>query len=66
MHKKEINRLAKAQAERGIAIIPLKVYLKHGFAKVLIGVGQGKKEYDKRQTIKERDQKREIHRRYGI
>lgn len=66
LHKKEINRLAKAQAERGIAIIPLKVYLKHGFAKVLIGVGQGKKEYDKRQTIKERDQKREIHRRYGI
>lgn len=66
LHKKEINRLAKVQAERGIAIIPLKVYLKHGFAKVLIGVGQGKKEYDKRQTIKERDQKREIHRRYGI
>ena len=66
LHKKEINRLAKAQAERGIAIIPLKVYLKHGFAKVLIGVGQGKKEYDKRQTIKERDQKREIRRKYGI
>ncbi len=41
--KKEIARLAKAQSQRGIAIIPLKVYLKHGFAKVLIGVGQGKK-----------------------
>ncbi len=41
--KKEIRRLTKAQAERGIAIIPLKVYIKHGFAKVLIGVGQGKK-----------------------
>lgn len=63
---KEIARLAKAQAERGIAIIPLKVYLKHGFAKVLIGVGQGKKEYDKRQTIKERDQKRDIRRKYGV
>ena len=66
LHKKEIARLAKAQSERGIAIIPLKVYLKHGFAKVLIGVGQGKKEYDKRQTIKERDQKRDIRRKYGV
>ena len=46
--------------------VPLKVYLKHGFAKVLIGVGQGKKQYDKRQTIKKRDQDREIHRKYGI
>ena len=58
--------MATAQSERGIAIIPLKVNFKHGFAKVLIGVGQGKKEYDKRQTIKERDQKRDIRRKYGV
>ena len=64
LHKKEIARLAKEQAERGIAIIPLKVYLKHGFAKVLIGVGQGKKKYDKRETIKKRDQERELRRQY--
>ena len=62
LHKKEIARLAKAQSERGIAIIPLKVYLKHGFAKVLIGVGQGKKEYDKRQTLKEKEDRREMDR----
>lgn len=66
LHKREIARLAGIQAQQGMTIIPLKVYLKHGFAKVLIGVGQGKKQYDKRQTIKKRDQDREIHRKYGI
>ncbi|RMC24848.1 MULTISPECIES: SsrA-binding protein SmpB [unclassified Lactobacillus] len=66
LHKKELTRLAKQQAERGIAIIPLKVYLKHGFAKVLIGVGQGKKKYDKRETIKKRDQERDLRRQYKI
>ncbi|MGL5900865.1 MAG: SsrA-binding protein, partial [Lactobacillaceae bacterium] len=59
-------RLAKEQEQRGIAIIPLKVYLKHGFAKVLIGVGQGKKKYDKRETIKKRDQERELRRQYKV
>lgn len=66
LHKKEIARLAKEQEQRGIAIIPLKVYLKHGFAKVLIGVGQGKKKYDKRETIKKRDQERELRRQYKV
>ncbi|MBN7276792.1 SsrA-binding protein SmpB [Lactobacillus acetotolerans] len=66
LHKKEIRRLTKAQAERGIAIIPLKVYIKHGFAKVLIGMGQGKKQYDKRRTIKKRDQERELRRKYKV
>lgn len=66
LHKREINRLAKAEAEKGITIIPLKVYLKHGYAKVLIGVGQGKKEYDKRETIKKRDQDRALRRKYAI
>lgn len=66
LHKNEIARLAKDQEQRGIAIIPLKVYLKHGFAKVLIGVGQGKKKYDKRETIKKRDQERELRRQYKV
>lgn len=64
LHKKEIRRLAKVEQERGITIIPLKVYLKHGFAKVLIGVAKGKKQYDKRETIKKRDQERELRRKY--
>ncbi|EFG54933.1 SsrA-binding protein SmpB [Lactobacillus amylolyticus] len=66
LHKNEIRRLAKAAEERGITIIPLKVYLKHGFAKVLIGLAQGKKQYDKRETIKKRDQEREIRRKYRV
>ncbi|MDF7683255.1 SsrA-binding protein SmpB [Lactobacillus sp. ESL0679] len=66
LHKKELVRLTKEQSERGVAIVPLKVYLKHGFAKVLIGVGQGKKQYDKRETIKKRDQERELRRQYKV
>lgn len=66
LHKKQINRLAGIQSQQGMTIIPLKVYLKHGFAKVLIGVGQGKKLYDKRQTIKKRDQDRELRRKYRV
>lgn len=66
LHKNEIRRLTKETQQRGITIIPLKVYLKHGFAKVLIGVGQGKKVYDKRETIKKRDQNRELQRKYHL
>ncbi|WP_412988593.1 SsrA-binding protein SmpB [Pediococcus siamensis] len=60
LHKKEIAELAEQTQNKGITIVPLKVYLKHGFAKVLIGVAKGKHEYDKRETIKRRDQEREI------
>ncbi|AKP68251.1 SsrA-binding protein SmpB [Companilactobacillus ginsenosidimutans] len=62
LHKKEIRRIAGNTQEKGITVIPLKVYLKNGFAKVLIGVAEGKKQYDKRETIKKRDQEREIQR----
>ena len=66
LHKKEIRKLAEAKAQQGMTIVPLKVYLKHGFAKVLIGVAQGKKDYDKRESIKKRDQDRELRRKYRI
>jgi len=62
LHKKEIRRLGQATMDKGVTLIPLKMYLKHGFAKVLIGVAHGKREYDKRQTIKRREQDREIER----
>ncbi len=62
LHKKEIQKLQEASQNKGITIVPLKVYLKHGFAKVLIGVAKGKHEYDKRETLKKRDQQREIER----
>lgn len=62
LHKKEIRKITASIQEKGITVVPLKVYLKHGFAKVLIGVAEGKKQYDKRETIKKRDQEREIQR----
>ncbi|MEF7407897.1 SsrA-binding protein SmpB [Pediococcus acidilactici] len=62
LHKKEIQKLQEASQNKGITIVPLKVYLKHGFAKVLIGVAKGKHEYDKRETLKKRYQQREIER----
>ncbi len=62
LHKKEIRKISSSIQEKGITVVPLKVYLKHGFAKVLIGIAEGKKQYDKRETIKKRDQEREIRR----
>ncbi|KAA8435101.1 SsrA-binding protein SmpB [Weissella sagaensis] len=62
LHKKEIDTLQAAVAQQGKTIVPLRVYLKHGFAKVLIGVATGKHNYDKRETIKKRDQDRDLHR----
>lgn len=59
--RKEIGRLEKAGKETGFTIVPLKVFIsERGLAKMVIGIGRGKKEYDKRQSIKERDDKRAI------
>lgn len=62
LHKKEIMRLEQETSKKGVTLVPLKVYIKHGFAKVLIGIAQGKHDYDKRESIKRRDQEREIQR----
>ena len=62
LHRKQITQLADDTSGKGITLVPLKVYLKNGFAKVLLGVAQGKHNYDKRETIKRRDQEREIRR----
>ena len=62
LHRKQIIKLADETSGKGITPVPLKVYLKNGFAKVLLGVAQGKHNYDKRETIKRRDQEREIRR----
>ncbi|USS84975.1 SsrA-binding protein SmpB [Fructilactobacillus myrtifloralis] len=62
LHKREIKQLSAAVQTKGVTIVPLKVYLKHNFAKVLIGVAKGKHTYDKRETIKRRDQQRQIER----
>jgi SsrA-binding protein len=62
MHKDEILKLKKQIQEKGLTIIPLSIYLKKGKAKVKIAVVKGKKSYDKRARIKEREQKRSIDR----
>ncbi|HEQ4590160.1 TPA: SsrA-binding protein SmpB [Streptococcus pyogenes] len=60
LKKREITYLANELKGSGMTLVPLKVYLKDGFAKVLIGLAKGKHEYDKRETIKRRDQERDI------
>lgn len=60
MHKYEINRLKIALQEKGLTLIPLAFYLKEGRVKVKLALGKGKKSADKRATIKERDEKRNI------
>ncbi len=62
MHKKEIAHLIGKLKEKGLTIVPLKVYNKHNKIKIEIGVVRGKKQYDKRDTIKKRDQAREYQR----
>ncbi len=62
LHKKEINKLIGDTKEQGYSLIPLKLYIKNGYAKVLLGLGKGKKKYDKREDLKRREAKREIER----
>lgn len=63
LHKKQIRYLAEKTAEKGLAVVPLKMYFKdNGLVKVEIALARGKKLYDKRESMKERDTKREIDR----
>ncbi len=59
LHKNEIKKLKTKLNLEGYTIVPLKLYFKRGKAKILIGVGKGKHNYDKRETIKQRDIERE-------
>ncbi|KXT76010.1 SsrA-binding protein SmpB [Streptococcus sp. DD12] len=60
LKKKEIAKINEALKGSGMTLIPLRVYLKHGFAKVLMGLAKGKHDYDKRESIKRREQNRDI------
>lgn len=62
LHGREIKRLYGKSRERGLALIPLKLYFRNGRVKLELGVGKGKKLYDKREDMKGRDAKREIER----
>jgi SsrA-binding protein len=62
LHRKEISHLEAEVTQKGVTIIPLKVYLKDGLAKIEIAVAKGKKLYDKRDAIAKRDAQREMER----
>ena len=66
LHKSEINKLLGKTKEKGIAIVPLKVYFKGSLVKVEIGLAKGKKLYDKRQDIARKDQQREAQRDFKV
>jgi SsrA-binding protein len=60
LHRREIAKLAADTAEKGLALVPMRIYFSHGIAKVEIGVGKGKRQYEKRQSIAKRESQREI------
>lgn len=60
LKKREIEKISQEVKGTGMTLVPLKVYLKDGYAKVLIGLAKGKHDYDKRETIKRREQNRDI------
>jgi SsrA-binding protein len=63
LHRSEINRLIGKTREKGLTLVPLSLYFKDGLAKVQIGLARGKKQYDKRETIKNREAARDLRRR---
>ncbi len=65
MHRKEIERLVGKAAEKGLALVPLRVYFAHGLAKLELGLGKGRRYFEKRQAIAEREHKREMERASG-
>ena len=62
MHKAQIHKLLGLSKQEGYSIVPLKIYVKNGYAKLLIGLGKGKKQYDKRETAAKKDAQRDIQR----
>jgi SsrA-binding protein len=66
LHKYEINKIQGKLAEKGFTLVPLKVYFKGSLVKVAIGLAKGKKQYDKRQDIAKKDQRREAQREFKV
>jgi SsrA-binding protein len=62
LHRREIDRITGMVAERGLTLVPLRMYFKDGMAKVELGLAKGRRTVDKRRAIKEREQKREMER----
>lgn len=64
LHKREIRKLYGKSREKGLSLVPLKLYFKNGIVKVEIGVGKGKKLYDRREDIKKREERRSLSRNF--
>lgn len=62
MHKREVEKFAMRAYEKNLTLVPLKMYFKRGRAKLLLGLCQGKKNYDKRDSLKKKDMQRDIDR----
>src|SRR5699024_2393731 len=62
LKRSEIDKLFGLVQQKGYTIVPLRLYIKNGFAKLLIGLGRGKKQYDKREDLKQKQMKRDIDR----
>lgn len=62
LKKRQIEEIEKGVERKGYTVVPLKLYFKDGFAKVLIGMAKGKKSFDKRDSIREKDERREMDR----
>ncbi|MCP3741589.1 SsrA-binding protein SmpB [Rossellomorea sp. BNER] len=62
LHRKQINKLIGDTKETGYSLVPLKLYIKNGVAKLLIGLGKGKKKFDKREDLKRKEANRSIQR----
>src|ERR687888_649276 len=62
LHRREITRLVGKTAERGLTLVPLRLYFKHGRAKLELGLARGKKLHDKRSALREREVRREMDR----
>ena len=65
LHRRQIERLIGKSAEKGLALVPIRIYFSHGLAKVELGLGRGKRQYEKRRAIAERESRREIQRAAG-
>jgi len=65
LHRREISRLIGKQQEQGLALVPIRVYFSHGLAKVELGLGRGKRQFEKREATLKRQHEREIERAVG-
>lgn len=65
LHREQIRRLIGKTAERGLTLVPMKIYFTRGMAKMELGLGRGKRQFEKRDAIAEREHRREMERAFG-